>query len=197
MYSMPESTRFKLFLTVTHQFTSLLLPSTDSSFYCEKILGMISNASSALQFDCAEDCLEIFLTGCSKEDAAYRSLAATTLRDAALQMEEQHDRGNSHAFSFFPRLLARIEKLQDLGWDFSTEELSSVWTTAVKCGARMVVDSFPCLSPRLETVINQQLLNSCKGCTDALIKRAKRSHGVSPIRSLSSSALLIFTIPRS
>ncbi|KZT31552.1 hypothetical protein SISSUDRAFT_713522 [Sistotremastrum suecicum HHB10207 ss-3] len=182
---LPETAQTEtLFTIVDHLIRSLLRTRHQglSTPLIRAILKIVLHLGSIFQFEAAETSLNHVLTKCQDSEKESRNrLGAAILREAALLIEEKHDQGHLYAFALYFRLLSSIPKTNTAGqvWDFAGHDSAHAWSTALKCGTRILIESFPKPPQRLSAVVTAQSVlagGNCKLCAEAWLERAKRSH---------------------
>ncbi|KZT31208.1 hypothetical protein SISSUDRAFT_1056600, partial [Sistotremastrum suecicum HHB10207 ss-3] len=134
------------------------------------ILKIVLHLGSISQFEAAETSLHHVFSVCQNSERESRTrLGAAILREAALLIEEKHDQGHLYAFALYFRLFSSVPTMNTAGQvrDFAGHDSAHAWSTALKCGTRILIESFPKLPEQASAVVNAQNILAGIDCKPA------------------------------
>ncbi|KZS94225.1 hypothetical protein SISNIDRAFT_505290 [Sistotremastrum niveocremeum HHB9708] len=184
VFDLPTEAQEILFPILVSSLTSdwlTQLPAESSQNQVLSVAGVIakiiSHATKSMQFEsqCAEECLDIVLLQLKAAETV--PLAASILSQILLTIQEQDH--HTSVFTSLFRVIQSMSKMPSFGWDYADEPLAAVWRSVMRCGTKLLGESFPHLPDQLCEVVNPHTLKTCEDCNTTLFESARYYHGLS------------------
>ncbi|KZT43291.1 hypothetical protein SISSUDRAFT_1040250 [Sistotremastrum suecicum HHB10207 ss-3] len=135
-----------------------------------KIIRILGNSH---RYECAEQSLKSLLM--RLRDPELIPTATSAIGELLRTAHEKHGDGDPLSFKFFSKIIDPMETMKLAGWNFADAALADVWAGSIKCGTRIISDTFPHVPKPLRGVINAQAFGRCDDCNEAVLGRAQNS----------------------